>query len=345
MQEEVIVSPYNPPSRKITTIEQHIIDDQQSYPEATGTLTGLLYDVALAGKVIANQTTRAGLVEILGLTGETNVQGEAVMKLDLLADQTILTLTGRTGRLACMVSEEHPDMLRIPEEYPTGKYVLLYDPLDGSSNVDFNVSIGTIFAIHERKSAGGAGTVEDCLQPGRDLVAAGYIVYSASTMMVYSSGHGVHGFTLDPDIGEFLMSHPNISIPARGGYYSVDHGYENYWSEGVRRFTHHLEAGGSVVSQRYVGSLVADFHRTLLSGGIFYYPANSKDATRSQGKLRLLYEAAPFAFLAEQAGGYASDGKQRILDIQPTSLHQRTPLFIGNRELVEKAEEFVREYG
>jgi len=341
----VIVSPYNPPSRKITTIEQHIIDDQQSYPEATGTLTGLLYDVALAGKVIANQTTRAGLVEILGLTGETNVQGEAVMKLDLLADQTILTLTGRTGRLACMVSEEHPDMLPIPEEYPTGKYVLLYDPLDGSSNVDFNVSIGTIFAIHERKSVGGPGTVEDCLQPGRDLVAAGYIVYSASTMMVYSSGHGVHGFTLDPDIGEFLMSHPNIRIPARGGYYSVDHGYENYWSEGVRRFTHYLEAGGSVVSQRYVGSLVADFHRTLLSGGIFYYPANSKDATRSQGKLRLLYEAAPFAFLAEQAGGYASDGKQRILDIQPTSLHQRTPLFIGNRKLVEKAEEFVREYG
>jgi len=339
------VSPYNPPSRKITTIEQHIIDDQQSYPEATGTLTGLLYDVALAGKVIANQTTRAGLVEILGFTGETNVQGEAVMKLDLLADQTILTLTARTGRLACMVSEEHPDMLPIPEEYPTGKYVLLYDPLDGSSNVDFNVSIGTIFAIHERKSAGGPGTVEDCLQPGRDLVAAGYIVYSASTMMVYSSGHGVHGFTLDPDIGEFLMSHPNIHIPARGGYYSVDHGYENYWSEGVRRFTHHLKVGGSVVSQRYVGSLVADFHRTLLSGGIFYYPANSKDATRSQGKLRLLYEAAPFAFLAEQAGGYASDGTQRILDIQPTSLHQRTPLFIGNRELVEKAEEFVREFG
>jgi fructose-1,6-bisphosphatase I len=339
------VPAYDLPSSRITTIEQHIIEDQQSYPDATGTLTGLLYDVALAGKVIANQTTRAGLVEILGRTGETNVQGEAVMKLDLLADQAMLTLTARTGRLAALVSEEHPDILPIPAAYPTGKYVLFYDPLDGSSNIDFNVSIGTIFAIHQRKSAEGPGTLEDCLQLGRNLVAAGYIVYSASTMMVYSSGHGVHGFTLDPNIGEFLMSHPDICIPAKGGYYSVDHGYENYWSEGVRRFTDYLGASGSVVSQRYVGSLVADFHRTLLSGGIFYYPANSKDPTRAQGKLRLLYEAAPFAFLAEQAGGYASDGKQRILDIQPTSLHQRTPLFIGNRVLVEKAEEFIREYG
>ena len=216
---------YNPPNRKITTIEQHIVDDQRSFPQATGALTRLLYDVALAGKVIAAQTTRAGLVDILGHAGEINVQGEAVMKLDILADQTIYMLTARSGMLACLVSEEHEGILPIPEGYPAGKYVLLYDPLDGSSNIDFNVSIGTIFAIHRRKSLEGqgagpgagatqAGGIEDCLQPGRDLVAAGYIVYSASTMMVYSSGHGVHGFTLDPNIGEFLLSHHDIRIPA-----------------------------------------------------------------------------------------------------------------------------------
>ena len=335
---------YAPLSRNITTIEQHIIQEQRSFPAATGTLTGLLYDVALAGKVIANQTTRAGLVEILGRTGETNVQGEAVMKLDALADETIFTLTARTGRLAALVSEEHPDILPIPKEVSAGKYILVYDPLDGSSNIDFNVSIGTIFAIHQRRSTNGPGTLDDCLQKGSDLVAAGYIVYSASTMLVYSAGHGVHGFTLDPDIGEFLMTHPDIRIPAQGGYYSADRGYEDHWSDGVRRYTQYLHASGSVKSQRYVGSLVADFHRTLLSGGVFYYPAIASDSVRAFGKLRLLYEAAPFAFIAQQAGGYASDGRRAILDIQPSSLHQRTPLFIGNRQLVEEAEAFIRRY-
>ena len=335
---------FDPPSKKIVTIEQHIIDEQKSFPEATGTLTRLLYDIALAGKVIADQTTRAGLVEILGRTGDTNVQGEAVMKLDQLADETILTLTTRTGLVAALVSEEHPDMLAVPGLTGTEKYILHYDPLDGSSNIDFNVSIGTVFGIHQRVSTGGDGTMEDCLQQGRDLVAAGYIVYSASTMMVYSAGHGVHGFTLDPNIGEFLMSHPDIRIPERGGYYSVDHGYAKHWSEGVRRFTEDIQNSGQVKSQRYVGSLVADFHRTLLGGGIFFYPAIPVDPVRARGKLRLLYEAAPFAYLAENAGGYASDGQQRILDIQPESLHQRTPLFIGNRELVEKAEEYIARY-
>ncbi len=336
---------YIPPSRKFTTIERHILDEQQSHPEATGAFTGLLYDLALAGKVISDEMNRAGLAEILGHAGRTNVQGEEVMKVDLIADDAIRRLNDHTGRLAIMVSEEHEEAIPIPANYPTGKYVLLYDPLDGSSNIDFNVSVGTIFGIHERKSVGGPGTLEDCLQPGRDLVAAGYIVYSASTMLVYSAGHGVHGFTLDPNIGEFILSHPNIRIPARGGYYSADQGYEKYWSEGVRRFTHYLRDESGVISQRYVGSLVADFHRTLLSGGIFYYPANRKDPVRAQGKLRLLYEAGPFAFLAEQAGGYASDGNRRILDIQPVLLHQRTPLFIGNRGLVDKAEEFIRQFG
>jgi fructose-1,6-bisphosphatase I len=336
---------YTPLSRRITTIEQHILEEQRGFPFATGTLTGLLYDIALAAKVIANQTARAGLAEILGRTGDTNVQGEAVMKLDALADETIFTLTARTGRLAALVSEEHPDIMSVPPQVPAGKYILTYDPLDGSSNIDFNVSIGTIFAIHQRKSVSGPGTLEDCLQRGHDLVAAGYIVYSASTMLVYSAGNGVHGFTLDPSIGEFLMTHPNIRIPARGGYYSTDRGYEEHWSDGVRRYTQYLHANGSVKSQRYVGALVADFHRTLLSGGIFYYPAIADDPVRAQGKLRLLYEAAPLAFIAEHAGGYASDGRRAILDIEPTSLHQRTPLFIGSRPLVEEAEAFIRRYG
>ena len=336
---------FEPPSSKIITIEQHIISEQKNFPSATGVLTGLLYDIALAGKVIADQTTRAGLLEVLGKTGDTNVQGEAVMKLDRLADETILSLTARTGRLAALVSEEHPDMIPIPDELSPGKYILEYDPLDGSSNIDFNVSVGTVFAIHHRLSHSGPATLEDCLQKGRTLVAAGYIIYSASTMMVYSAGNGVHGFTLDPNIGEFLLSHPNIRIPGSGGYYSTDHGYQEHWSSGVRRFAAYLQTSGAVKSQRYVGSLVADFHRTLLSGGIFFYPAVGGDPVRSKGKLRLLYEAVPFAFLAEQASGAASDGRQAILDIQPESLHQRTPLFIGSKDLVTKAEECLREEG
>ncbi len=341
--------PYNPPSRKITTIERYILDEEKSHPKATGVLTGLLYDLALAGKIISAEMNRAGLIEILGRAGSTNVQGEEVMKVDLLADQTIYTLCAHSGRVAAMVSEEHEDMIPIPDGFPAGKYVLLYDPLDGSSNIDFNVSVGTVFAIHERVSQSGPGTLEDCLQKGDSIVAAGYIVYSASTMLVYSAGHGVHGFTLDPNIGEFLLSHPDIRIPSQGGYYSADQGYQNVWSEGVQRFTRRLQehnnSGKGGLPQRYVGSLVADFHRTLLAGGIFYYPANLKDPVRAQGKLRLLYEAAPFAFLAEHAGGAASDGRQPILGIQPTSLHQRTPLFIGNKILVAEAESYIQKYG
>ncbi len=333
--------------RGLSTIEKHILDEQENHPEATGALTGLLYDLALAGKIIANEMTHAGLLEILGRTGDTNVQGEEVMMLDVLADQAVRTLVTRGGRVAGMVSEEHADVIEVPQGTSTGSYILTYDPLDGSSNIDYNVSVGTIFGIHRRRSSGERVSPEECLRRGRDFVAAGYIVYSASTMLVYSAGHGVHGFTLDRGLGEFLASHPNIRIPAGGRYYSVDQGYQKYWSEGVRRFTEYLQGfdGRSGMSQRYVGSLVADFHRTLLSGGVFYYPANTKEETKTQGKLRLLYEAAPLAFVAEQAGGYASDGTHPILDIEPTELHQRTPLFIGDRELVQKAEELIRERG
>ncbi len=333
-------------SNKIVTIERHIDDQQSSFPEATGVLTHLLYDIALSAKIIASHTTRAGLAEILGSTDEENVQGEVVQKLDVFAERTIYRMNDHTGRLAVMASEEEEEIIPIPPNYPTGKYVLLYDPLDGSSNIDFNVSVGTIFAIHRRKSQEGPGTVEDCLQPGRDLVAAGYIIYGSSTMMVYSTGQGVHGFTLDPRVGEFLLSHPNIRIPEVPKYYSVNQGYERKWSPAVQRFTSWLQGDndkGMALSLRYIGSLVADFHRNLLAGGVFYYPAEGSGSKKAAGKLRLLYEAAPLAFLAEQAGGYASDGHQSILEIQPTALHQRVPLFIGSRDLVRQAEAFLRE--
>jgi fructose-1,6-bisphosphatase I len=336
----------NDPSR-IMTIERHILEEQTYHPEATGVLTNLLYDLALAGKVIASKTTRAGLAEILGRTEDINIQGEQVMKLDRFADLTIFRINDHTGRVAAMASEENEDFLPVPDKYPKGKYVLFYDPLDGSSNVDYNVPIGTIFGVYKRISEDGPGTVEDFLQPGRSLVASGYIAYGSSTMFVYTAGHGVHGFTLDSTVGEFLLSHPNIRIPSPPKYFSVNLGYQIYWSKGVQRYTEYLqghEGGMKGLSLRYIGTLVSDFHRNLLAGGVFYYPADRKDPKTPHGKLRLLYECAPLSFIAEQAGGYASDGRQRILDIQPKSLHQRTPIFVGNRELVEKVEELIREH-
>lgn len=332
---------------KIITIERLILEEQQIHPEATGILTNILYDLALAGKFIASQTTRAGLSEILGATEDVNIQGETVMKLDQLADQTIFRLNDHTGRIAVMASEEHEHLLPIPKGLPIGKYVLLFDPLDGSSNIDYNATIGTIFAIYRRLSSDGPGTLGDCLQPGNALVAAGYMIYGSSTMLVYTSGSGVHGFTLDHMIGEFLLTHPNIHIPAKPKYYSVNHGNERYWSQGIKKYTHWLQGldgEHKPLSLRYIGSLVGDFHRTLLSGGVFYYPADSHDPSKPHGKLRLTYEAAPLAFIAHHAGGYASDGQNNILDLKPTSLHQRTALFIGDRHLVEKSEEFIRQY-
>ncbi|MFQ5578285.1 MAG: class 1 fructose-1,6-bisphosphatase [Anaerolineae bacterium] len=270
-----------------------------------------------------------------------------MQNLDEVANQIIFRLNDHTGRLAAMVSEEAPDILSIPDRYPTGKYVLSFDPLDGSSNIDFNVSVGTIFAIHHRLSADGRGTLADCLQKGRDIVAAGYILYGSSTMLVYSAGHGVHGFTLDPQIGEFLLSHPDIHIPQKPRYFSANLGYQKNWSAGVRKFTGWLQGadGGPSLGLRYIGSMVADFHRTLLGGGVFYYPVNINDTNRPHGKLRLLYEVNPLAFLMEQAGGYASNGYHSTLDIKPTDLHHRSPVFIGNTELVRQAEKYIAEFG
>jgi fructose-1,6-bisphosphatase I len=328
----------------LITIERHILLEQSSFPDASGALTQLLYDIALCGKLIASRTTRAGLADMIGATGAENVQGEEVQKLDDYAHRTIFQLNDHTGRLAVMASEEEKDIIAIPDRYPKGKYVLVFDPLDGSSNIDFNVSVGTIFAIYERRSPSGPGTLEDVLQKGSEIVAAGYMVYGSSTMLVYSAGQGAHGFTLDPSVGEFLLSHPSIRLPEPPKYYSVNQGYEKYWSEGIRRYTRWLqgeEGAERSLSLRYIGSMVADVHRTLLGGGVFYYPSDTKDPKKPHGKLRLLYEANPMAFVIEQAGGYASTGRGPIRDVKPTSLHQRTPLFVGNEALVRKAEEFI----
>ncbi|MCI0709674.1 MAG: class 1 fructose-bisphosphatase [Chloroflexi bacterium] len=332
----------------LMTIERHILESQRYAPHATGAFTQLLYDIALSAKLIARETTRAGLVDILGEAGSNNVHGEDQQKLDVYADEVIFRMNDHTGRLCVMASEERPDIIPIPEQFDTGRYVLIYDPLDGSSNIDVNVSIGTIFAIFRKISSGPRGTLEDILQPGKQLAAAGYVIYGASTMMVYSTGHGVHGFTLDPSVGEFLLSHENIQIPETPMYYSVNQGNEKYWTPGVRRYVKWLQGiygeGRKPLSQRYIGSLVADFHRNLLKGGIYLYPGDLRSADNPNGKLRLLYEAAPLAFLCEQAGGKASDGIVPILEIQPHSLHQRVPLFIGSANLVDTANEFIRSY-
>ena len=328
----------------IITIERHIFEKQKDFPLATGVLTGLLYDMALAAKIISRETTRAGLVDIAGATDSINVYGERQQKLDVFADSVIFKMNDHTERLCAMASEEHEDILQIPPHYGKGKYVLLFDPLDGSSNIDVNVSIGTIFAIYRKITTGSEGTMTDLLQRGHQLVAAGYVIYGSSTMMVYSTGQGVDGFTLDPSLGEFLLSHPDIRIPEPPLFYSANQGYEKRWSEGIRRYTHWLqglEGAGGGLSQRYIGSMIADFHRNLLQGGVFYYPA---DKEKPNGKIRLLFEAQALAFIAREAGGYASDGIGGILDIQPHDLHQRVPFFIGSRPLVEQAERFIRDY-
>jgi fructose-1,6-bisphosphatase I len=333
---------------KIVTIERHILETQKQFPEATGAFTNLLYDMALAAKIIARETTRAGLVGILGASDDHNVYGEQQQKLDIFANQTIFRINDHTGRLCVMASEEHENIIPIPPRFDTGKYALLFDPLDGSSNIDVNVSIGTIFAIHRKVSKGARGTLEDVLQPGRRLAAAGYVIYGSSTMMVYSTGHGVHGFTLDPGVGEFLLSHENIRIPDIPLYYSANHGNQKYWTAGVQRYCAWLQgldaSARKPLGHRYIGSLVSDFHRNLLRGGVFFYPGDLQKPAEPYGKLRLMFEAQALAFIAAQAGGYASDGVGDILDLQPYDLHQRVPLFIGSRDLVEQAETFIRQH-
>ncbi|MBL8602773.1 MAG: class 1 fructose-bisphosphatase [Myxococcales bacterium] len=327
------------------TLERHILERQRSIPGATGDFTGLFQQIALAAKIINSRVRQAGLAGILGLTGDRNVQGEEVQKLDEFAHNVLVRSVEAGGHLCLMASEESADPIRVPEQFPTGKYVLLFDPLDGSSNIDVDISIGTIFSVHRRVTVGRNGSLADCLQRGSSQVAAGYVIYGSSTVLVYSTGDGVHGFTLDPSVGEFFLSHENIKVPARGKSYSVNEGNTHLWDDNTRRWVEHLktprevEGKVSANSARYVGSLVADFHRTLLKGGVFAYPADRKSP---EGKLRLLYEAAPMAFICEAAGGAASDGQRRIHDIEPQKLHQRTPLYIGSRDDVALAEAFLR---
>src|SRR5262245_3281663 len=293
--------------------------------------------MALAAKMIANKVRSAGLADILGSAGEENVQGEMQQKLDVFANETIIKAMDHTGRLCGMASEEEPGIIPIPEKFRCGKYCLMFDPLDGSSNIDVNVPVGTIFSIVQKITRGKHAEDEDFLQPGRRQVAAGYVIYGSSTMLVYTTGQGAHGFTLDPSIGEFLLSHPNIRTPADARYLSVNDSYEQIWDSQVKQLMRRyraLEGDRKALNVRYVGSLVADFHRNLLGGGVFCYPSNKKSP---KGKLRLLYEANPLAFIVEQAGGAAIDGAQRVLDLMPSELHQRTPLYIGSKNDVDLA--------
>ena len=334
------------PNSRVTTIERFILDQEEKYPEATGELSYLLYDIALAAKIIAASIRRAGLVNILGSANITNVQGEEQQKLDIFANETLKDALNHTGRVCVMASEEDAELIPVPPEYAAGKYTVLFDPLDGSSNIDVNGAVGTIFSIYRRISTSGRGDLADVLQPGCKQIASGYVIYGSSTMLVYTTGQGVAGFTLDPSIGEFLLSHPRIVTPRVGKYYSVNESNFARWSKGtqwaVRGFHGDRPEEIQGKNSRYIGSLVADFHRNLIAGGIFMYPA---DARNPKGKLRLLYEASPMAFIAEQAGGSATDGVQRILDLVPTDLHERTPLVIGSRQDVGYVADTLRRQG
>jgi fructose-1,6-bisphosphatase I len=331
---------------KVVTLGQFIVKRQADFPYAKGELSSLLSALRLASKIVSREVNKAGLVDdIRGASGVTNIQGETQMKLDDYANEEFISSMMAQEEICGMGSEENDDFIAFENEAcKQGKYVLLIDPLDGSSNINVNVSIGTIFSIYRRVSPVGTTAVEaDFLQPGTAQVAAGYVLYGSSTMMVLTTGHGVNGFTYDPSIGTFCLSHMDMKIPEDGRIYSVNEGNYKYFSEGVKKYIKYCqeEEGERPYSARYIGSLVADFHRNLIKGGIYFYPATGSSPS---GKLRLLYENNPLAFLVEQAGGKASDGRGRIMEVKPTELHQRTPLFIGSKNMVEKVEAFIREY-
>ncbi len=332
--------------KKLITIDRHILETQTHFPEATGEFTGLMYQIALAAKIVSYEVNKAGLTMLLGKTGSINVQGEEVQKLDEFANNTMISSLDHMGYVCIMASEENTEPIMIPSRYRKGKYVVAFDPLDGSSNIDINVSIGTIFSIFKRvtEPEDSDGNVTDLLQTGRNLVCSGYIIYGSSTMMVYTTGRGVNGFTLDPGIGEFLLTHPNMRIPDNGGLYSVNESNYRYWPVGVQRFVSMLKSTSNErrrpYNSRYIGALVADAHRTLLKGGIFMYP---EDIRKPKGKLRLLYEAIPIAFLVENAGGAATNGRMDILDIVPEDIHQRVPLIFGEKRLVDLYKQYYRE--
>ncbi|MEL6223353.1 MAG: class 1 fructose-bisphosphatase [Cyanobacteria bacterium J06627_8] len=326
--------------RDTTTLSKHVFQQLQSFDPDAQDLSALMNRIALAGKMIARRLTRAGLVEdALGFTGRTNVQGEAVKRMDVFANQVFISVLKQSGMVCRLASEEMDKPYYIPENCPLGRYTLLYDPIDGSSNVDINLNVGSIFAIRRQEGDDLDSTASDLLQDGHKQIAAGYILYGPSTMLVYSLGHGVHAFTLDPSLGEFILSAENIQIPQSGPVYSVNEGNFWQWDESIRDYTRYMHRHEGY-SARYSGALVGDFHRILFQGGVFLYPGTIK---KPDGKLRLLYEAAPLAYLVEQAGGAASDGSKPIMDVVPGELHQRVPLFIGSRENVELIESFINE--
>ncbi|GJL78313.1 MAG: fructose-1,6-bisphosphatase class 1 [Nitrospinaceae bacterium] len=326
-----------------TTLVQHVRQQEKMNPEATGEFTSLMNELMVASKIVSLEVNKAGIGEdILGLTGKINVQGEEVQKLDEFADMTFTKIIGQSGTVCAITSEELEYPVIIPPERKPGKYIFMMDPLDGSSNIDVNVGIGTIFSVYRKKSKGDKVTEEDLLQRGDQQVAAGYIMYGSSTVFVYTSGRGVHGFTLDPALGEFFLSHPDIHIPQQGSTYSINEGNTEIWCEEQKNFISHLKekdtATGRPYTLRYIGTLVSDFHRTLLKGGIFMYP---KDKKNLNGKLRFAFEAAPLGFIIQNAGGRASTGEQNILDMTPTEIHQRVPLYIGSLRDIELAEKHL----
>ncbi|MDR2339442.1 MAG: class 1 fructose-bisphosphatase [Deltaproteobacteria bacterium] len=328
------------------TISNHLLLNQQYTTGATGSYTRLLQALVLACKIIQRDVAKAGLVDVLGRAGFVNVQGEEVQKLDELANTTVKRRLSASGEVCALVSEEEADIIEIPRQYPQGSYLVHYDPLDGSSNIDANVSIGTIFSIYRRLTPPTTDVAHaDVLQKGIEQAGAGYVIYGSSCILVFSTGQGVNGFTLDPSIGEFLLSHPNIKTPERGKIYSINEGNANYWDEPTKKYIDWIKTGYEEhrvhYTSRYIGSLVADFHRNLLYGGIFLYPADTKDPKKPQGKLRLMCEANPLAYIIEQAGGLATTGRERIMDIEPKHIHQRTPLIIGSPEDVRAYEQFV----
>jgi fructose-1,6-bisphosphatase I len=331
-------------SRKVLTLDEFTIQQLRQFPHATGELSGLLRDIGLAAKRINVEVNKAGLVDILGDAGETNVQGEDVKKLDVYANNQLTGVLNHGISCAGIASEEIDDYVAFDDEVSkNSKYVCLFDPLDGSGNIDVNVSIGTIFSVYRRVTPKGSiATREDFLQPGRKQVAAGYIVYGSSTMLVYATRRGANGFTLDPSIGEFCLSNPNLKCPEDGKIYSVNHGNFFQYTDGIKRYIDGCQkktkANGGPYTQRYIGSMVADVHRNLIKGGIFMYPST---IDKPKGKLRLLYECNPFAFIVEVAGGKATNGKERILDVQPTELHQRSALFIGSKNMMEELETYL----
>lgn len=327
----------------IKTLGQFIIEKQADFPYAKGELSRLLRDIGIAAKIVNREVSKAGLADILGAAGTVNIQGEGQQKLDLFANTQFISALTSGGECCVVATEEEDDLVKIDSPVSkNAKYIVCIDPLDGSSNIDCNVSVGTIFSIYRRKSASGKATLEDVLQKGTAQVAAGYVIYGSSTMLVYTTGKGVNGFTLDPAIGEFCLSHPDMKIPAGGNIYSINEGNYVHFPEGVKKYLKYVQEEDPETNRpytsRYIGSMVADIHRNLIKGGIYIYPTT---AASPGGKLRLLYECNPMAFIVEQAGGSASDGFERILDIDPLTLHQRTAVFIGSSDMVSTAEQLM----